>query len=117
MKFGRHKDRDWTKTFELNCDRTHRLLEMKPYPPTALARVNARLLLEASCRGPWRAIAWMIKEQLGSCWLHYGFCKWEWIRTRVFRLPHCEAIAMAERVKEEEEAIEELARSLRGGNE
>ena len=47
-------------------------------------------------------IAAMTRHELYSMWLCYGWAKWEWIRTRVFRLPQDEVIAEAEEAEFEE---------------
>jgi hypothetical protein len=62
-------------------------------------------MLKAYYRGPWRMIAAMAKRELESAWIHYVWVKWEWIRTKIFRRPQDEALAMAERVKAEDEEL------------
>lgn len=81
-------------------------------PPDALVDLNARLFLEAYYRGPWRMISALIKHELRSVWLHYGWFKWEWVRTRIFRRPQNEVLVEAQRAWDEMDAVEELARKL-----
>ena len=74
--------------------------------------MEAQTLLRAHYRGPWKMVAGIFKRELFSLWLAYGWAKWEWTRTKIFRRPQDEAIAMAERVAAEEEALMRIAREI-----
>ena len=110
MKFGRYKQMDWQKAYKRRLPRLNRMIELRA--PSAIVELNARLVLEAIHRGPWRAIWALTKHELWSFWLWYGFFKWEWIRVNIFRLPQNADLAEVERLDEEDAAIEELAKQL-----
>lgn len=78
--------------------------------------MNVRLFLEVYHKGPWRAVWALIKHELRSTWMHYGWFKWEWVRTRIFRRPQDATLAEAQRVWDEADAVEALARVIEKGN-
>jgi hypothetical protein len=109
MKFGRYRnwtDESWREA--LASRKKHRHLDL----PNCMLAFEAALILEAVHKGPWRMLWALFKNELHSLWLHYGWLRWEWIRTKVLRRPQDEALAMVDRLDEEEEAIEELVKQL-----
>lgn len=112
MKFGRFKNFAWDKALPR---RRATLLGMGRWyapAPDPLIAMNVRLFLEAYYRGPWRMIWQLVKLELMTVWMHYGFFKWEWIRTRIFRRRPDELLAEAQRMWDESDAVEELAKNL-----
>lgn len=112
MKFGRSKNFAWDKALVRRRETLLSMGKWKLGAPDAVIEMNVRLFLEAYHRGPWRMIWALIKHELQSVWMHYGFFKWEWIRTRIFRRPPDEALAEAQRVWDDSDAIEEMAKNL-----
>lgn len=83
-----------------------------PNAPPVLIAMNARMILEAHYRGRWWAVWGHVKD---AAWNHYSeryAPAWEWIRTKVFRLPRDPDLVLAERLDEEEAALSEVARQL-----
>lgn len=83
MKFGRFKNFAWDKALPRRRASLISFGRWRVPPPDALIDMNARLFLEAYYRGPWRAIAALIKHEIRGVWMHYGWLKWEWVRTRI----------------------------------
>lgn len=110
MRFGRYKNFNWDAAQRRRFERAQRLIELRG--PAVIIAMNFRLYLEAYHRGPWRMVWALFKEELHGFWIWYGFLKWEWIRVHIFRLRPNEDIAMAERLDEEEAALNELAKQL-----
>ena len=110
MRLGRYKDRDWEAAYRSSGDRLYDMLGSDL--PRALVEAEARTLLTCAYRGPWRAAWFLVKAQVASTWRHYVWFRWNWIRVNVFRRPQDEAIAMAERAREEDEQVEALSRQL-----
>lgn len=109
MKFGRYKnwtEESWSKALERA--KRHRHIDL----PNVMLAYEAELVLEAYHRGPWRMIWNLTKREADAVWMWYGWPKWEWIRTRVFRRPQDEVLAQAERVSEEMDAVDELCKML-----
>lgn len=112
MRFGRHKNFAWDKALIRRRASICSLGRWRVPPPDALIDMDARLFLEAYHKGPWRAIWALIKHELRSVWLHYGWFKWEWIRTRIFRRPQDQTLADAQRTWDEMDAVEEMVQNL-----
>lgn len=120
MKFGRFKKEAvreienfaWNKALTRRREALLSMGTWKLGAPDAIIEMNVRLFLEAYHKGPWRMIWSLVKHELLSVWMHYGFFKWEWIRTWIFRRPPDEILAEAQRVWDESDAVEELAKNL-----
>jgi len=80
--------------------------------PNVLLMEYARMFLNAYHKGPWRTILALTKYELISLWGKYGWAKWEWIRTRVFRRAPHPVLLAAQRVADEEEEIKKLGDEL-----
>ncbi len=76
---------------------------IRDYHPELL-NCSARLLLEANYRGPWRMIYGLLKGELGRAWSWYIGNRWTGAEV--------EAERMADRVREEEEELLLLVKSL-----
>lgn len=108
----RFKNFAWDKALDHHRAMLLRMGRWQVPPPDALINMNVQLFLEAYHRGPWKMIAALMKHQLHSVWLHHGWLKWEWIRTRIFRRPQNETLAIAQRTWDEMDAVEEMSSEL-----
>lgn len=73
---------------------------------------HCRLFLKAYYQGPWKMLCAITKAELGGLWRRHGFLKWEWLRTKVLRRVPNEALASAERLDKEDDAIRKLMDEL-----
>jgi hypothetical protein len=110
MCLKRDRQQLWEARYQRSCRMLKAMLEAKA--PKIMLQDEARLLLTAAHGGPWRTIWALVRRELKSVWLHHGWFKWEWIRTRVFRRPQDATLAEAQRVSDEMDAVEEMAKKL-----
>lgn len=111
MKFGRYKNFNWAACWKRRKAATRKRLAMD-FWPDAMWEMEARMILEAYHRGPWRAIRALVKHELLSVWMWYGWPKWEWTRVHILRRKPDSDLAEFERFMEEQDAIEEAAKEL-----
>lgn len=114
MRIGRY--RRWTPEVWAKCWKRRKAACQKraamPFWPDMMWEMDARLILEAYYRGLWRAIWALLTHELHEVWVWYGWPRWEWIRTRIFRRSQNADLAEWERWDEEDAAVEELAKQL-----
>lgn len=90
------------------------LIRMANIPDVAdyLLAQHCRLFLKAYHKGSWQMLFAMTQYELTCLWGHYGWAKWEWIRTKVLRRAPDPVLAIAQRVVEEEEEIKRMGDDL-----
>jgi len=74
--------------------------------------MNARLIIEAYHRGPWRAIWALLIHEIQDVWDEVCWPRWEWFRVHVLRRAPDPEVAAFARELEEDRALTELAKQL-----
>lgn len=107
---------NWDACYKNRCDGMLQWLTMEKRvgvrPPPTMIEMNARMLLEACHRGRWRAVWANFKDACHAQWGERYADKWEWIRTKIFRRERDPDIVLAERLDEEESALDEVVNQL-----
>lgn len=107
---NRYKHTDWNRSYRRSCERLQWMIDVDA--PKTMMTDEARTLLTAIYRGPWRMILALVKAQIRSTWGHYMFLKCGWFRTRVLRRMPDPVLEIAERIVEEDRAVRKMVDEL-----
>jgi hypothetical protein len=106
---------DWDKAYSNRLRSLRTLLAVSEHgnPPRGMVETGCKLMLQASCRGRYRAVWNLLIDTLHEDWHMRGFARrWEWIRTHVLRRVPNSDMADADRFLAETEALDEMASEL-----
>jgi len=110
--FGRYKGWDWEQVYRNRLASSRKFYKIPGRLPTALTDLNAKLLLEAVHRGPWRAVWAHFTDVVYETWQWYCGERWEWVRVHLLWRKPNEAMADAARTIDEWKAMDKMAEDL-----